>query len=404
MLSVNMAKKLGVFNINIETRFDAPITGVFGPSGAGKSTLLQIVTGLMRPDKGRIVLDDEVLFDSNLGVHVPAHRRRIGLMFQDDRLFPHYSVRRNLEYGYRRIPSRTRRFHPNDVIELLEIGPLLERRTCQLSGGEKQRIALGRAILGSPRMLLLDEPLSALDARLKEQILPFLQRACMELAIPAVIISHQLEDILSLTDHLLLLDAGRKLKQGPYRELLTDRDALVAMHHQGLMNVLPLLCINYLHREGMSVYQPAYPPSHKAATGARAIKGPLEESFHIGQPVQVMLRPQDIALALAPVEYISMQNQLPGCVERVIVMKGRTMCLVNAGLPLLVEITHLSQRDFDIHVGQRVWCLFKAQSLRVMPITCSNDRLPAPLPEIATRRHAGIVTPPGLAGRKIYAQ
>lgn len=188
------------FCLEVQQCLDAPITGVLGASGSGKSTLLALIAGLLRPQQGLIRLNGRVLCDTRQRQWVPPHQRHIGLVFQDGQLLPHLSVERNLHYGYQNIAPAQRRFVPQAVIELLELAPLLARRPGQLSGGEKQRVALGRAVLYSPQLLLLDEPLSALDERLKQQILPFFTRIYEECRIPMVYVTHSLNELALLTD------------------------------------------------------------------------------------------------------------------------------------------------------------------------------------------------------------
>jgi len=182
---------------------------VFGPSGSGKSTLLALIGGLLRPQRGALAIDGEVLVDTARGVFVPAWRRHVGIVFQDGQLFPHLSVSRNLRYGLDRLPPAQRRFSLDAIVALLELEALLERRPALLSGGERQRVALGRALLYSPRVLLLDEPLSSLDERLKQQILPFLRRIKEETRVPMLYVTHSSAELDYLADRVLAIRDGR---------------------------------------------------------------------------------------------------------------------------------------------------------------------------------------------------
>jgi molybdate transport system ATP-binding protein len=204
-LEFNRAK----FTLRAATEIGTGATGIFGPSGCGKSTLLALVAGLLKPDRGSIVFQGDVLADTDAGVFVPPWRRRIALVFQDGQLFPHLTVRDNLLYGFRRCAPGMRRFELEGVLELLEIGPLLAQRPKQLSGGERQRVSLGRALLYSPRMLLLDEPLASLDDRLKAQILPFLVRVKRETRIPMLYVSHARGELEFIADRTLDMADGR---------------------------------------------------------------------------------------------------------------------------------------------------------------------------------------------------
>jgi molybdate transport system ATP-binding protein len=209
MLSVDVEKTLGDFSI--AARFDTTgsITALFGPSGAGKTTLANMIAGLVTPNRGRIVLDNTVLFDSAAGINVPAHRRRIGYVFQEGRLFPHMTVARNLDYGRRMNGLAADAAEADRVIDMLDIRPLLSRRPGKLSGGERQRIAIGRALLMRPRLLLLDEPLASLDAKRKSEILPYLERLRDEAQVPMVYVSHNAAEIRRIASSVVWLDAGR---------------------------------------------------------------------------------------------------------------------------------------------------------------------------------------------------
>jgi molybdate transport system ATP-binding protein len=207
-LSLELEFARGDFRLQIHEQITAHTTGLFGPSGCGKSTLLALIAGFLTPATGCITLGDRVLFDSTRNINLPAHKRRVGIVFQDGQLFPHLNANNNLLYGYRNLKPEQRRFELDTVIELLELAPLLNRKPRQLSGGEQQRVALGRALLYSPDLLLLDEPLSALDKNLKTQILPFLARL-RDLDIPMLYVSHNLEEIQYLTDSWLMMEMGR---------------------------------------------------------------------------------------------------------------------------------------------------------------------------------------------------
>jgi len=214
MLRVDVSKRLGEFSIDVSFTSEGRVTGLFGASGAGKTSLINMIAGLLRPDRGIIAIDGETLDDTAAGGHVPAHRRRIGYVFQDARLFPHLDIRQNLDYGRRmnRLPED--RAQHKRVTDLLDIGGLLERRPGQLSGGERQRVALGRALLSKPRLLLLDEPLGSLDEGRKEEILPYLVRLRDE-GIPMVYVSHDAAELRQLaTTQVVMLRRGRVVAFG----------------------------------------------------------------------------------------------------------------------------------------------------------------------------------------------
>jgi molybdate transport system ATP-binding protein len=190
------------------------VTALFGPSGAGKTSVVHAIAGLVRPHEGRIVIDGRVLFDARAGIDLPAEERRVGLVFQDARLFPHMSVEDNLRFGWRRARARMDETAIARIVEMLGLGPLLARRSTKLSGGEKSRVALGRALLSSPQLLLLDEPLAALDAGRKAEILPYLERLRDEASVPVFYVSHAVDEVLRLADRVVLLRQGLVAGEG----------------------------------------------------------------------------------------------------------------------------------------------------------------------------------------------
>ncbi len=209
MLRVDVSKKLGDFSLQASFESEGRVTGLFGASGAGKTSLINIIAGLLRPDRGTVVIDGETLDDTTKDLHVPAHRRRIGYVFQDARLFPHLDVRGNLDYGRRMNRLAEDPVQRKRVTDLLDIGGLLDRRPGQLSGGERQRVALGRALLSKPRLLLLDEPLGSLDEGRKIEILPYLVRLRDEARVPMIYVSHDAAELRQLATQIVMLRQGR---------------------------------------------------------------------------------------------------------------------------------------------------------------------------------------------------
>ena len=227
MLALEVEKRLGDFSLAAGFTTAGGVTALFGPSGAGKTTLANMIAGLIAPDRGRIVLDETVLFDSAARCNVPAHRRRIGYVFQEGRLFPHLSVAGNLDYGRWMCGLAPDAAELKRIVALLDIGHLLARRPGKLSGGERQRVAVGRALLMRPRLLLLDEPLASLDAARKGEILPYLQRLRDEARVPMVYVSHHAGELRRIASCVVRLEAGRVTAIGG-PELLDaiDADAL----------------------------------------------------------------------------------------------------------------------------------------------------------------------------------
>ncbi|QQO33818.1 molybdenum ABC transporter ATP-binding protein [Bradyrhizobium diazoefficiens] len=219
MLRVDVEKQLGEFSLSASFASEGRVTGLFGASGAGKSSLINMIAGLLRPDRGTIVIDGETVDDTAAGIHVPTWRRRIGYVFQDARLFPHLNVAQNLDYGRRMNRLAADPAQHTRVVDLLDIGALLDRRPGKLSGGERQRVALGRALLSKPRLLLLDEPLGALDEARKLEILPYLVRLRDEANVPMVYVSHDVAELRQLATQIVMLRQGRVTSFGGVKVL-----------------------------------------------------------------------------------------------------------------------------------------------------------------------------------------
>jgi len=214
LLALDVEKRLGSFQLAAKFETEARVTALFGPSGAGKTTIINMIAGLIAPDRGRIMYRGKVLFDAAGKVSLPPHRRQFGYVFQDGRLFPHLTVRGNLEYGRRMYRLRRDAAELERVIALLDIGHLVDRRPGKLSGGERQRVAIGRALLMRPQLLLLDEPLASLDAARKAEIMPYLERLRDEAQVPMIYVTHQAEDARRLASTVVRVEAGRAAAVG----------------------------------------------------------------------------------------------------------------------------------------------------------------------------------------------
>lgn len=227
-MKISIRRKQGDFSLDVSFEGgESGVTALYGPSGAGKTSVINMVAGLLRPDSGRIVVNGFCLFDSARGIDLPPEKRRIGYVFQDGRLLPHLSVRGNLTYGMHRTPVNRRFVHFDQVVDLLGIDQLLHRRPARLSGGEKQRVAIGRALLTSPTMLLMDEPLASLDAARKAEVLPFIMRLGREFDIPILYVSHAMDELLNLATHMVMMLDGRVAAYGPLPEILSRPDLQV---------------------------------------------------------------------------------------------------------------------------------------------------------------------------------
>jgi len=364
MIDINLTRQQGNFTLTAKCIVDTPTLGLFGASGAGKSTLLSMIAGLTKPTSGHLIVDGEVLFDSSRDINIPLHQRNIGMVFQESRLFPHLNVQENLQYGFKLLPHKNRRLGFNQVVDLLEISPLLSQKPHQLSGGEKQRVALGRALLISPKLLLLDEPLASLDTRLKQQILPFLRRVKDEINIPMIYVSHAIDEILYLTNQIALLEHGEILAIGAFNEVMHDARVLALTNSLGLENILQTKVTAHHIEDGYTT---------ATLNDQQALSIPLNESA-IGDDAIISIAASNIALSLKKITGITIQNQLAGKVMRIQQIGARVLVTVNISFSksaehnteLIAEITAKALQSMKLEQGSQVVCLFKTQSIRTL--------------------------------------
>jgi molybdate transport system ATP-binding protein len=329
--------------------FECPpgVTAIFGPSGSGKTTILNLIAGVLRPEQGRIDLGGDVLDDTAKHIHLPPERRQIGFVFQDHLLFPHLSVRDNLHYGARGGNSSENFLA---VVELLEVGPLLDRYPRTLSGGQRQRIALGRAILRSPRLLLMDEPLAGLEDRLKDRILSYLERLLARFRVPTLFVSHDQTDVRRLAEKVIVLEAGRVVGVGEPQATL-DRAAMKTT--QGPVNLMRLTNVRPSdgHWEG--------------DTGAQRFAFAGDDALTTSTAL-VQFRPSDVTLTLAPVEGLSARNRLAGEVREVAMLAHKAFVAIDLGQLIWAEVMHEVVRELNLAPGARVTCLIKASAATVV--------------------------------------
>ena len=352
-LEVSVARRLGAFALEAAFASGGGVTALFGRSGSGKTSVLNAIAGLLRPERGRIALDGEPLFDAAAGVDVAAHRRRIGYVFQEGRLLPHLTVRQNLLYG-RRFARGPGAVTLDKVTELLGLAALLERRPHDLSGGEKQRVAIGRALLADPRLLLMDEPLAALDAPRKSEILYYIERLRDEVGVPIVYVSHSLDEVVRLADTVVVMSEGRVLDSGPVDETMAR------------MELRP-----YLGRfEGGAVIEARVAEQDLEMGLARldfpggALYAPDVDAL-VGERVRVRIRARDVSLATVRPEAISMLNVLPGTLTALGESAGASVDVQIdvAGTILLARITRKSVEALGLAPGRPVFALVKAVAI-----------------------------------------
>ncbi|MGI9012652.1 MAG: molybdenum ABC transporter ATP-binding protein [Phycisphaerales bacterium] len=370
-LTCTINHAVGRFQLNVDFATDAGILGVFGPSGAGKSTLLRLIAGVRTPDHGCVQVASETLFDIDSSVNVAAHARRIGMVFQEPRLFPHMTVHANLLAG---VPRSKRNRGPlqaliAEVVERLELGALLESQPRELSGGEQQRVAVARAVLAQPRLLLLDEPLSSLDATRTTAALALLRDMHVRLQLPMVYVSHDLTEIRRLTDQLLLLDNGCMVGVGSFARLVADGKSFAALRRgAGVMNLIRGTIREHDHVGGLSLIA-----INDADVEAAALAVPLLAGRAVGTSTLHGVTASDVALSLQRLEGISIRNQIPAEIVRLHTHDRRTIVEVDIGAstPLLVEISHATVRELGLEDAaeekQWIWCLIKSSALQEFP-------------------------------------
>ncbi len=358
MTEVNIILPRKNFDLVLNEKFSDGITGIYGPSGSGKTSLLHAIAGLEKPETGSIAIEGRMVFDKEKGIHMPVDKRNIGYVFQEGRLFPHMSVEKNLMYGYKKDGHNKVDF--DEVVSLLNLGHILKSKPSQISGGERQRTALGRSLLSSPDILLLDEPFSAVDARLREQILPFILRIQQKVQIPILVVSHDIPDLLKLTNTLCLIKNGKCIGHGEYYDLLKDKTISAIFGANTLINAINMKVRHIDQDKGLTFLGwkkkgPEVLISCEKTTGV----------YQDGQQIKIFINADDIALATEKLNNVTIQNQVQGTVSDIIPRKGTLICIVDCGLRLVVEITAESQKRMGILKGSQVWCLFKSVAIDV---------------------------------------
>lgn len=352
-LEVDIGLRLGGFELEARFASEAPVTALFGRSGSGKTTVLNAIAGLVTPQRGRILVGQTVFFDGN-GSRVPVQQRRVGYVFQEGRLLPHLSVRQNLLYG-RFFTAAGERYADFDrIVRLLDLEHLLARRPLGLSGGEQQRVAIGRALLASPRILLMDEPLASLDTPRKAEILYYVERLRDEVRVPIVYVSHAIDEVVRLADTVVLLSEGRVAGAGPVAEMA------------GSMELRP-----YLGRfEGGAVIETRV-GAHDLDWGLTRLDfagGSLyapDVDALVGEPIRVRIRARDVSLTTERPHNLSMQNIVAGTVRAVGEANGASVDVQvdAAGTPIIARVTRKAVAELQLQPGKPVFALIKAVAI-----------------------------------------
>ncbi|QJR13600.1 molybdenum ABC transporter ATP-binding protein [Usitatibacter palustris] len=354
MLEVDIAIRRGDFRVEAAFRSDAPIVALFGRSGAGKTSLIHAIAGIVKPERGRIVAGGRTLFDSTTRTNLPPESRRVGYVFQDALLFPHLSVRANLAYGESLTPASERFIDRERVLALLGLTPYLERRPANLSGGEKQRVAIGRALLASPRVLLFDEPLASLDGARKAEILAYIEILRDELKLPMVYVSHAVEEVTRLADRVVVIAEGRVIAEGDVAGVMSrpELESLTGRHEAG--TVIDARVASLDARYDLTTLE--FPGGTLIVPNIDALPG---------EPVRARIRSRDVSLALERPTGLSIQNVLAATVREIGSEFGAIVdvTLDLGGTTLIARITRKAADELGLAPGMRLHALVKAVSI-----------------------------------------
>lgn len=357
-IDVSLARSTG---FHLKANLRAPETGVtalFGRSGCGKTTVIQLVAGSLTPDSGHIRVGDTVFFDKQAGINLPMEQRAVGYVFQDARLFPHMTIENNLRYGERRT-KRPRTIKFDAVVEMLGVGHLLQRRPHTLSGGEKQRIAIGRALLSQPRLLLMDEPLASLDEMRKGEILPYLERLRDELNLPILYVSHSIEEVLRLADAVAALSDGKVIACGPLADVLSRPELLPVIGRFDIGTILD--CIVTAHDPDLGLSTVSF------ADGE--LRVPLV-GRPVGAPARARIRSRDVSLSLSRPMDVSVTNRISGTIAAITRAEGpfSEVELTVAAGRLSSLVTQESVLRLGLEPGMQVWAMIKAVTVDSRPM------------------------------------
>ena len=354
MLRVNITKVFDSFRL--ETQFEVEegsITAIFGKSGAGKTSTINAIAGLTRPDVGVIQIGNTTLFDQNLRINLPIYKRQIGYVIQDDRLFPHMTVQNNLIYGTPKNRDVANSLNLTDITGLLELAPLLERRPRTLSGGEKQRVAIGRALLSNPKLLLMDEPLASIDVQHRFEILPFIQRVREKTGITIIYVTHALEEVIFIADQIILLSEGQVTAQGTVEEIMSRLDLHPMTSRFDAGAVISAIYSGY--DKEFDLGELSFDGGTLRIAGLNA---------EIGIHLRAHIRARDVSLMLDKPKDTSVLNVFKGELIEIRHEDGPQLdLLINIGTPLIARITRKSLNDLNLGIGSKVYAMIKAVAI-----------------------------------------
>ena len=353
-INFSAQQKFDNFKFNVEFKAKPGLTVIFGRSGCGKTTLINMLAGLQKPNGGRIEIFGRCVFDKNKNINIPPEHRDIGYVFQESRLFPHMSVTENLQYGWRFLAPEKRLLKLDAIVEMLQLSPLLDRRPQMLSGGEKQRVAIGRAILKNPAMLLMDEPLASLDAQLKSEILQYIERLRDELSLSIVYVSHSIEEVVRLADTVLILDQGEKKAQGPVETVMSDLDLwpLTGRYEAGAVLAVTIIA-----------QDTKFDLTELSFEGGRLFISKLDAP--IGQRHRLRIRARDVSISLSKPVDTSILNVFHGTIVDIRQHSNdpQAEIKIDIGANIIARVTRKSMDVLSLNVGKQVYVMIKAAAI-----------------------------------------
>ncbi|MDC5804785.1 molybdenum ABC transporter ATP-binding protein ModC [Vibrio europaeus] len=365
-ITARYKQQLGDVKFDIDlTLPEKGITAVFGRSGAGKTSLINVIAGLKQPDNGLIAIGNKTLFSSELKIDVPVHLRNVGYVFQDARLFPHFKVERNLKYGV----SKPDNSHFKQIVQLLALEPLLKRYPHQLSGGEKQRVAIGRALLSKPDILLMDEPLASLDLPRKREVMPFLEQLSQNVEIPIIYVSHSLNEVLRLASHLVVIDEGKVAVSGPIEEVWSSRAMKPWQSFSEQSSLFEARVVEHNNQYALSKVELA----PEVALWVQKIDGEIDS------PVRLQVRANDVSIMLDEPQRTSIRNVLQGKISKIEThassqdrISVSVQIELSQGCHLVATITAWARDELELEQGMDVYVQIKGVSVTQRDVVVSN--------------------------------
>jgi molybdate transport system ATP-binding protein len=353
VLKLDCSAAIGAFQLNLQAVLNCNFTAMFGPSGCGKTSTLKLIAGLITPDAGEIAIDGQPVFDRKNKINIPPEQREAGLVFQDARLFPHLTVKQNLEFGLKNTPADKRKLSLKEVSDVLKINHLLNRKPATLSGGETQRVAIGRALLTSPKLLLMDEPLAAIDQPSKLAIIVELQRIRKAFDLPILYVSHDIGTVLNIASHVVLMDAGKVIAEGKPFDVLADYVSKPMITNEEIRNIVEAEIIRHHDAKGTTEVR-----SQDTIFVLPKLPQPEGEKLKIDIPAS------EIILAIEKPAGLSARNILDGRVVEIRHLGHRVVVVVDAGLTLYVEVVEGTLSGLNLAIGKKVFLVIKATSFR----------------------------------------